>query len=114
MSGGHQASPQMLAVLHMLRAVFVSPGNPFVGDQAVVEFFAQYHFLHFARLFHDLPDGRHSMVLCKAHLQVRTPLFMKLAFLVTAACSFDLSFRKAWPQKAEQSMDAPDLLVLGS
>ena len=49
-SGGHQASPQMLAALRMLRAVFGSPGNPFVGDRAVVEFFAQYHFLHFARL----------------------------------------------------------------
>lgn len=73
-SGGHQASLQMIAALRMLRAVFGSPGNPFVGDRAVVEFFAQYHFLHFARLFHDLPDGGHSLVLCKAHLQVGTHL----------------------------------------
>ena len=73
-SGGHQASPQMMASLHMLRAVFGSPGNPFVGDRAVVECFAQYHFLHFARLFHDLPDGGHSLVLCKAHLQVGSHL----------------------------------------
>ena len=86
-SGGHQASPQMLAALRMLRAVFGSPGNPFVGDRAVVEFFAQYHFLHFARLFHDLPDGGHSLVLCKAHLQVGTHLPHERAVRMSAAYS---------------------------
>ena len=30
-SGGHQAGPQMLAALRMLRAVFGSPGNPLCG-----------------------------------------------------------------------------------
>ena len=100
-SGGHQASPQMLAALRMLRAVFGSPGNPFVGDRAVVEFFAQYHFLHFARLFHDLPDGGHSLVLCKAHLQVGTHLARESGSCVCQPHVHDISVTRLWPQKAQ-------------
>ena len=103
-SGGHQASPQMLAALRMLRAVFGSPGNPFVGDRAVVEFFAQYHFLHFARLFHDLPDGGNSLVLCKAHLQVGTHLARESSN-VYVGCMFMTSQSRGCCALASQLLD---------
>lgn len=67
---GHQATPQMLAALKLLRAVSAAPGNPFVRSWPVVDFYAQYHFLHFARLFHELPGSGAPQTLCKAHLQV--------------------------------------------
>lgn len=61
-----------MAALRLLRAVLGSPGNPFVSDWVLVDFFAQFHFLHFARLFHDLPSGGAPLTsLCTAHLQVR-------------------------------------------
>ena len=63
-----------MAALRLLRAVLGAPGNPFVSDWALVDFYGQFHFLHFARLFHDLPGGGTPLTsLCKAHLQVQKP-----------------------------------------
>ena len=68
---GERGSAQTMAALRLLRALFGAPGNPFVSDWALVDFYAQYHFLHFARLFHDLPGGGPPLTaLCEAHLQV--------------------------------------------
>ena len=70
-SAGQQASAQTMAALRLLRAVLGAPGSPFVSDWALVDFYGQYNFLHFARLFHDLPGGGAPLTaLCKAHLQV--------------------------------------------
>ena len=70
-ASGAGASLQTMAALRLLRALFSAPGNPFVSDWALVDFYAQYHFLHFARLFHDLPGGGPPLTaLCEAHLQV--------------------------------------------
>ena len=65
--------PQMqLAALQLLAAVAGAPGNPFVSDWAAVSFYGQRNFVHFARLFHDLPEGGAPLsTLCKAHLQAR-------------------------------------------
>ena len=84
MSGGHHASPQMLAALRMLRAVFGSPGNPFAGNRAVVEFFTQCH-LHGTGGYPPVPCKWHSW--CQVHVH-------------------DLSVMRLWPQRAEQSKDA--------
>ncbi len=68
---GQEGSPRMMAGLRLLRAVLGSPGNPFVSDWVVVNDYAPRLFLHFARLFHDLPSSKSPITaLCKAHLQV--------------------------------------------
>ncbi|KAK9811788.1 hypothetical protein WJX72_010021 [[Myrmecia] bisecta] len=58
-------------VLHMLRAVFSVPGNPFLDVKRISDHYIHIHFLHFAKLYHT--QGRREAPtppLCLAHLGV--------------------------------------------
>ncbi|GAB4821632.1 hypothetical protein N2152v2_008678 [Parachlorella kessleri] len=58
------------AVLQLLKVAFSAPGNPFVADKATTDFYIQFHFIQFLKLYHNPQRDHQARALCKKHMEV--------------------------------------------
>eukprot|EP00887_Chlorella_sp_A99_P006671 scaffold3.g6671.t1 len=57
-------------LLELLKALFATPGSPFVADKDTSDHYVRLHFIQFLKLYHNPQRDHQALFLCRQHLAV--------------------------------------------